>query len=856
MNFASGNIQELSIALFVALVVIAAAVLKQRTSLIGAVLKFLLFSCLIIAWFQPYREIKRETSNAILLLDVSESMDESTADSLLSKLSALKSSGLEILVSPFAAMAASQTLPLEDGMSFRRIKQRNADLNIGETSLEEPFRNLLNSGDGAVFLLSDGQQTKGNVESMLGDLRAAGIKIFPLVPDKEYRELSHLHISQLYAPLIAPLNHSVDIRVSLNNPSSETESGIIEVFHDTQKVLSQQVSLGSGSEALIVASSDPSKEGIREVTAIYHPLNSKLPPSTKSTYLSGESREKVLLLNGSRDDARFLETVLSDQAYQLKSLVGNEASRLPELKDYSVVIFNNIARSEISPSAPEQIEEFVKRGGGFIMIGGNKSFGLGDYRNSRIEDLLPLRLLPPQTKEKRLNIAVELVLDKSKSMAEDQKIEFVKDAAREVVKNLKDDDLVGVVGFDSSPFVALPLGQVSSIRSIAQDRISIMFPTGKTNLLPAMNMAREALERAAAGRKHMIILTDGDLPDAGPHYVEFVRQMRFSGITVSTVLIAQEFDRLLRNMAETGGGAFYNTTDPQALPRIFLRDIKVRSGEESMKEQSELQVKRGPGTLNSTNLRAFPPLAGFVQTQSKDRANLELVVSSQDNTQAGSPLLASWSYEKGKSLAFTSDANGRWSKGWIEWPRFREFWGELVKSAQPSLKDEAENVKFDLRSYLEGASLILDLALVSKAPSGKFSTEVILPNGTKQALTFTSLARGHYRAEIPSAIPGKYEFHGTFDTKKLTPVAFEVSGELFGEKKGRGFNIPLLEELAGISGGKVNPGLENIKASKTVKTEKADSSAWFIALSILLFALDILVRELPFRLKSVQSKRP
>ncbi|NMC63525.1 MAG: VWA domain-containing protein [SAR324 cluster bacterium] len=546
--------------------------------------------------------------------------------------------------------------------------------------------------------------------------------------------------------------------------------------------------------------------------------------------------------------------VLSDEAYQLKSTFEPESSLFEDLNSYAAVIFNNISKTQIPPDSLSKISSYVRRGGAFVMVGGERSFGLGEYRDSPIEEILPVRLLPPQSKQKRLTIAVELVIDKSKSMVEDQRLEFVKDAAREVIRNLKDDDLVGITAFDTMPFIAVPLGAVGQIKQMAMDRISILFPTGKTNLLPAMAQARQALENAQSGRKHMIILTDGDLPDSGPHYTELVRQMRFSGITVSTVLIGTEFDRTLRQMADVGGGAFYNTRDPQALPKIFLRDIKVRSGEETMKEQQEFEVRKGPGSLESTSLRSFPSLYGFVQTQIKENANLELVIRSSTDSQTY-PLLSSWNVDKGKVIAFTSDANGRWSREWIGWPNFRKFWDDLLSSARPSLKEHTESIKFDLRYYLEGASLVLDLTFISPMQGKKLNSELILPDTSKRNLEFQNIAKNRFRSELRDPLPGKYEFTGNIGDKKLTPIAFNLSGELFGEKKERRFNIPLLEELASINGAKTNPEYSEILAKQSEKIEKLDLSTHLILLAFLLLMLEIASRELLQKTQKSKTRR-
>ena len=116
----------------------------------------------------------------------------------------------------------------------------------------------------------------------------------------------------------------------------------------------------------------------------------------------------------------------------------------------------------------------------------------------------------------------------------------------------------------------------------------------------------------------MIVLTDGKIPDADQSYLELVKQMRLSGITLSTVLVGSEYDfGFLRDMAERGGGAFYQTDDPSSLPKIFMQDVQVRSGEKSMKEESEFPVSVGPAGVRSSKIESYPDLLGFVETQRK-----------------------------------------------------------------------------------------------------------------------------------------------------------------------------------------------------------------------------------------------
>jgi hypothetical protein len=415
------------------------------------------------------------------------------------------------------------------------------------------------------------------------------------------------------------------------------------------------------------------------------------------------------------------------------------------------------------------------------MVGGNRSFGLGGYIGSPIEDILPVTLVPPHTEKKRLNVAVQLVIDKSRSMAEDSRLEFAKAAAREVVDSLKDDDFVGVIGFEEVAFIALPMSRVGDVRGTASDRISRLFPTNRTNLYPALEEGRRGLSRVSAGRKHLIVLTDGQIPDQGPFYFNLIHQMRLLGITVSTVLVGTDApDAFLVEIANQGGGSFYQTNDPRNLPRIFLSDIKVASGERTLKEEPQIPVLLGPDGVRSTRIDSFPPLRGFVETLSRRGAATELLVSEEDNRY---PLLASWKVGGGRAIAFTSDANGRWSAPWLRWHGIEEFWSDLVESAQPSTLEKPLSTQFDLRTWVEGSDLIIDLSLFEEPRVSSVAATVVLPSGESRDLPFSPKQRGHYQARLAGAAAGTYRATVSLGSQKLPEVAWTLSGELFGEQQ-------------------------------------------------------------------------
>ena len=354
------------------------------------------------------------------------------------------------------------------------------------------------------------------------------------------------------------------------------------------------VEIAAGEEALFIAPSDPSQDGIKEVVATFAPQDTVYPASSESTYISGEEREKLLLINGTAQDERFLRKVLDAQSYQLDSVVtgGRRVSTLEPFEKYSAVVLNNVALRELPREVGSQMETYVKQGGGFIMLGGNKSFGLGGYRHTVIEEILPVELVPPQREKKRLNVAVALVLDKSGSMKSQSKIAFARLAAVRVVDSLRDQDYFALIGFEDTPFIVMKIGLLRDIRAVAKKRTELLWATGTTNLLPALDVAKRQLERVPAGRKHMIVMTDGRLPDGisnRAYYLKLVEEMRYTGITVSTFLIGSDQDIILRDMARVGGGAFHRTRNAATLPELFLQDIRVSTGERNAKRRTAVR---------------------------------------------------------------------------------------------------------------------------------------------------------------------------------------------------------------------------------------------------------------------------
>jgi hypothetical protein len=73
-------------------------------------------------------------------------------------------------------------------------------------------------------------------------------------------------------------------------------------------------------------------------------------------------------------------------------------------------------------------------------------------------------------------------------------------------------------------------------------------------------------------------------------------------------------------------------------------------------------------------LDATPPLLGYVATTTKPLAATLLRIGPDRD-----PLLATWQLGLGRSTAWTSDAEARWSQLWVSWDGYADFWSNVVR---------------------------------------------------------------------------------------------------------------------------------------------------------------------------------
>ena len=833
----------------------ALSFLRKTRNIFVTLLRLSVLLLLICALARPIQSESKESLSYTALFDVSSSISKTGGDAFLDALETfLHSAEAGVKLIPFARTSARQILEAADADEIQDLKSDISSLSSkagpGETNIEFAIRTALNDSEvSSILLLSDGFETAGDAREAARSAASVGAAIYPLVIDDSLLRSPRLSISSLHAPITAAASDRTTVRLSVKNSFSDPKEGTLNVWLDDKSLRSERISVPGNQEKLFEIETPTLEGGLKRVRAELRPERGAGEEHQRHRWLSVKEKAKILLLHGAASDQRVINEVIRFKGYSVEEIVADGRKNIPRaFKGFSSIILNNIAKHQLPSGFLDALKTFAESGGGVLLIGGDRSFGLGKYINTPLETISPLKFVPPKTQKKRLRVGVVLVVDKSGSMNQQNKIDAAREAALMSINSLKNEDYISVIAFDHAPFEVIELETVREVKKIAQRRLRNLTAAGQTNLLPAIALARQKLRRIKAGRKHMIILSDGRFPLSSSAYVSELNRLRNDGVTISTIALGSEADvPFMKFLSQQGRGAFYHTLDPSRLPKIFVEDIKVATGEETLQEDQQFPVGEGPGGLHSTNVSRYRPLLGFVETLPKKGSRLELITRKDRKV---FPIFASWRFGKGRVAAFTSDANGRWSSPWVRWPDFTRFWGEIIESVRTKNDANAGDIDFDLRYSVNRKSLFLELSIfdpnLDSAAAPIITAEVIEPGGELKQAAFRGAAKGRFETRIDNARPGDYRLNISYGSLELPPMAVTITPESLGENQGRGIHLQNLEEIAYLSGGAINPDSQLVKG-RVRKIEKRDEIYTPLALAaFLLVLLEAFIRELGF----------
>ena len=169
-----------------------------------------------------------------------------------------------------------------------------------------------------------------------------------------------------------------------------------------------------------------------------------------------------------------------------------------------------------------------------------------------------------------------LVLDRSTSM-KGEKMDVVKAAAVQVLRNLRPQDILSVVTFSDRAEVVIP-ASFHQERSRLEAKIQMIQPSGATEIYQGLEAGvKEVIQSLDARRvNHIVLLTDGHTYGDEQECLALASRVSEMGIGISAMGIGQEWnDIFLDVLATRTGGSSAFIAHAQDIKRLLLEKFNA-----------------------------------------------------------------------------------------------------------------------------------------------------------------------------------------------------------------------------------------------------------------------------------------
>ncbi len=823
------------------------------------------FALLVCALAELQLQQKNDRMTVLYLLDQSLSIPEEHREAMVRYVNASvrehrrdeKEDRVGVIV--FGRDAKVELPPVDFNYEMSRVE---TDLNEEYTNLESALQRAMSlfPHDAAkrVVVVTDGNENVGNALGQARAMAERGVSLdvlpVPIVPRSE------VSVDKVAVPAEARRGQPFELRVVLSHQPTAgdtSEQPVAGTLRIKRKFTDAQ---GDGRETIITEAPielPPGKrvfslsETIDEPSsytyeAQFIPASTATDGSARNNSASGftyvRGKGQVLLIEDFEHRGEFDTLVqrLRTEGLQVAVQPSNRLfTSLAELQRFDTVILANVPRASgfggaggglvdsgsLSGFDDGQIEMLVRNteelGCGLIMLGGDRSFGAGDWADTELEKAMPVDFRIKAAKVTPVG-ALALIMHASEIPRGNH---WQKVIAREAVKVLGPRDYCGLIQWNGtdqwlwgqSQGGMIPVGPSRNQMMSRIDRLTVgdmpQFDPGMRKVAGAFTR----LKNPTPAIKHCIIISDGDPSKPTPATMQlFIKQK----VKITTVMVGGhggpggpggaggQMQQTMQSIASQTGGKFYVVRNPKALPRIYQREAR-RVAQPVIRE---LEPAVAPKVVSSHQILTgipdgVPPISGFVQTTLKDSSLVDVVLQSPvPPNPKNATVLATWTYGLGKTAAFTTDAGARWAGGWSGWQNYDRFFSQLVRwSMRPTGDTAGYTVATETQ---DGKTRVIVDALDKNDEfinASALSGSAVTPGLDSAPLLFEQTAPGRYIAEFDSPDAGSYLLSinpGGGQALIRTGVNVGYSDEF----RDRQTNRPLLESIAELTPRRGEPG--------------------------------------------------
>ncbi|MGI8928194.1 MAG: VWA domain-containing protein, partial [Candidatus Limnocylindrales bacterium] len=686
-----------------------------------------------------------------------------------------------------------------------------------------------------IVLVTDGNDTTGRGQSEASLAASRGVQIETFVVGLGAAE--ETIIQRVHSPTTARVGEDLEIEVTISSTVAQPAS--VRLFGDGTQIGVQNVNLIAGLNSVVFTTraTEAGFHTFRARVEAEHDTFAQNNVGDSHTIVNGDPR--ILLISGSVEAGGNVRNALEAENQDVTEVTPAQApTELTGFASYDAVVLADVAASRLGMARMLALQVYTRDlGRGLVMLGGPNSYGAGGYKRTPLEEALPVDM-DVRDRDRQPDIALVVVIDKSGSMdachcntanrdggvaiSGVPKVDIGKEAILRAVSALTERDEFGVVSFNENAHWEIrtaPLGSIGDVEGL----IAGIRPDGQTNIFAGLSEAVASLEQTSATRRHIVLFTDGW--SSSGEYDQLLTRMAAAGITLSTVGAggggAGDF---LGDLARRGGGRYYAATDPATIPDIFLKETQQVSGQQIV-EETFFPILTSSSPILRGLEDGLPQLRGYNGSTAKAAAQTVLVSTRDD------PILAQWQYGLGRSVAWTSDGQGRWAANWVGWDGFNRFFSQLVAWTFPGEESGGLEAEF----ITEGDATRLQLRSVESdgTPRNFFDTVVGITDPTfdLRELRLDQIAPGVYETDLGSLTPGAYALRFVQTKPGETPLARTVMliAPTPAEYRLLGTNERLLSALRGATGGEaLEEGAQAWEHDLGTTTAATDLLLWLL----------------------------
>ncbi|MEZ5216650.1 MAG: glutamine amidotransferase [Ilumatobacteraceae bacterium] len=712
-----------------------------------------------------------------------------------------------------------------------------------------------------VVLVSDGRSNTGDPELEAGELGELGVPVDVHVI--EPRVGADAAVQRIEVPRVVRSGDSVAITASVLSTTGGPATVVLE--RDGDEVGRRAVELTAGTNEVVFQDVIGADAGgtARYTAFVDAPGDVQGQNDTAYAGVPIEGPASVLVVEGTPDEGATLAGALRASGLAVQTVVATALPDVRELAAYSSIVLVDVDARDLSGEQLQSLETAVRDlGRGLVTVGGERSYGLGGYRGTPLEDLLPVisEITDPM---RRTKVAEVLSFDVSGSMANchcDEgenrnariaggvmKTDISKAAAARTVEALSSEDELGILAWNAGAKWIVDLQQLPSAE-VVDSGLRTLKPAGNTDLTDSLTDAADALRASDASLKHIILFSDGFTAveviekvadQAGQLYEQ-------DGITVSVVATGEGAAPSLEDIAIQGHGRFYPGRDLQRVPQVIAEEAVIAS--RNFINEGTFLPEITSRTPITERLDSSPELLGYVATTAKGTATTALRIGPDRD-----PLLVSWQAGLGRVSSWTSDASAGWSQRWANWDGYVGFWSNVVTDTF-----QAGSSTGAVQATLDGGRLQISVEGAASLPDGATATaRVAGPDGQRIEVQLERVDGTTFTGELPVSRDGAYAVGAVVEAGGETVLSSSaIANRSYPVEYQPGpADEELLRRISTRSGGRgaVEPAAVFDRAGLRAGTRRFDLRGPLLLLAALLFPIAVALSRLSLRGASVQG---